>query len=157
MTNAALRAFSVARGKDRFEEHHNIGIGVLSFKVTTQDCPGELLIVELAHHTKGGPGRHLHYAQDEWFYIIEGEYLFEVEEQRFRFGPGDSLLVPRRIPHVWAYRGGQPGRILITFNPAGPMEGFFRATTEANAMPPLDPAFFRKYDMELIGPPLNLD
>lgn len=157
MTGTDLQAFSVARGKDRFGEHHDIGIGIISFKVATQDSGGELLIVELAHHTKGGPGRHFHYAQDEWFYILEGEYAFEVEEKRFQFGPGDSLFVPRKIPHVWAYCGRQPGRILITFTPAGLMEGFFRETAEVNAMPPLDPAFFRKYDMELIGPPLKLD
>lgn len=157
MTQMPRQAFEVTQGQDRLREHHDIGIGTVAFKVATQDSHGELLVVELNHHTKGGPGRHFHYEQDEWFYILEGQYIFEVQEERFRLRTGDSMFIPRVIPHVWAYAGGQPGRILITFNPAGPMEAFFRETTKANAMPPLDPVFFRTYGMELIGPPLALD
>ena len=25
---------------------------------------------------KGGPARHLHYKEDEWFYVLEGSYEF---------------------------------------------------------------------------------
>ncbi len=50
--------------------------------------------------------------------------------------PGDSVLGPRRVPHVWAYTGAGPGRILIAFTPAGKMEAFFRDITRADAMPP---------------------
>ena len=27
---------------------------------------------------KGGPPRHVHFEQDEWFYVIKGDYVFEV-------------------------------------------------------------------------------
>ena len=58
--------------------------------------------------------------------MMEGEYVFEVGQERMRLRPGDSLLAPRRVPHVWAYVGETPGKILIGFQPAGKMETFFQ-------------------------------
>ena len=71
--------------------------------------------------------------------------------------PGDSLMAPRRVPHVWAHIGDARGRMLIAFMPAGQMEAFFREVTRADAMPPQDPALWRAHGMELLGPPLALD
>ena len=66
----------IAAGADRFGEERSLGISSLAFKVCPPDSRG-LLIVEHTFHTRGGPARHLHYAQDEWFYALEGEFLFE--------------------------------------------------------------------------------
>ena len=71
--------------------------------------------------------------------------------------PGDSLLAPRSVPHVWAYVGNGRGRILVAFMPAGAMEAFFREVTKANAMPPQDPQLWRAHGMELLGPPLPVE
>jgi len=56
---------------------------------------------------RGGLPRHIHYEQEEWFYFVEGsdEVLMEVGETKLRLKPGDSVLVPRNVPHVWAYLG----------------------------------------------------
>jgi quercetin dioxygenase-like cupin family protein len=149
-------ALRVPAGEDRFGEHRGLGISAINFKVTTQDSNG-LLILENTFQSKGGPARHLHHDQDEWFYAIEGEFIFEVGQERIRLKPGDSLLAPRRVPHVWAYVGDTIGRILITFMPAGKMESFFREVTKANAMPPQDPELWRAHGMELLGPPLSVE
>ncbi len=146
-------ALWVAAGEDRFGEQRGLGISTIAFKVVPQDSRG-LLILENTFHAKGGPARHLHYDQDEWFYALEGEFMIEVGQDRWRLGPGDSLLAPPQVPHVWAYIGDARGRILITFLPAGTMEAFFRAVTQANAMPPQDPEVWRAHGMELLGPPL---
>jgi quercetin 2,3-dioxygenase len=98
----------------------------------------------------------LHYEQDEWFYAVEGEFIIELGQEKFRLNPGDSLLAPRMVPHVWAYSGDTHGRILIAFMPAGKMEAFFRNVMKANTMPPLDPELWRAHGMELLGPPLTL-
>lgn len=42
------------------------------------------------------------------------------------------------------------------FLPAGQMEAFFRKVTRADAMPMPDPALWRAYGMELVGPPLAI-
>jgi hypothetical protein len=61
-----IRPFKVARDGDRYAVHRDVGIGTLSFKVTTADSNGAFLVAEIAHHAKGGPPRHLHRDQDEW-------------------------------------------------------------------------------------------
>jgi quercetin 2,3-dioxygenase len=146
----------IVAGKDRFEEHRGLGISSITFKVATQDSH-DILIIENSFREKGGPAKHLHYNQDEWFYVLEGEFVFEVGPEKFKLSPGDSLLAPQKIPHVWAFTGGTSGRILIAFMPAGKMEAFFREVTKVNAMPPQDPEFWRVHDMELLGPPLDVN
>ena len=140
--------------KDQFGENRSIGVINITFKVTPKTSDG-IFIIENTFHAKGGPAKHFHYDQDEWFYVVEGEFLFEIGEERFKLQPGDSVLAPRKIPHVWAYTGNNLGRKLIAFLPAGKMEAFFREVTRANAMPPLDPELWSSHGMELIGPPLN--
>jgi len=146
---------NVKSGHDRFEERRGLGVSVISFKVVPQDS-SELLILENVFHSKGGPARHLHYEQDEWFYVTEGVFDFEVDGDKYTLGPGDSLLGPRKVPHVWAHVGDGRGRILIVFSPAGLMEMFFREVTKTNAMPLQDPALWKAHGMELLGPPLQL-
>lgn len=146
----------VSAGEDRFGEYRSLGISSIAFKVTPRSSDG-LLILENTFHAKGGPARHLHYEQDEWFYVAEGEFVLEVGEERYRLRPGDSVLAPRKVPHVWAYTGSGQGRMLIAFLPAGKMEAFFREVTQANAMPPQNPEVWRAHGMELLGPPLAVE
>jgi len=143
----------VAAGADQFGEVRSLGISTIAFKIVPQDSNG-LFIIENTFHAKGGPARHLHYEQDEWFYAVEGEFIVEVGSKQFSLIAGDSLLAPRNVPHVWAYVGEQVGRMLITFMPAGKMESFFREVTKANAMPPQDPTLWQAHGMALLGPPL---
>ncbi len=149
-------AMRVAAGADRFGEQIGLGITTIAFKVTPPNL-GDLIILEITRLAKGGPARHLHYEQDEWFYILEGEFQFEVGGERLHLQPGDSLLAPRQIPHVWAFVGDARGRVLVMFTPAGKMEAFFREASKANARPPQDPAFWRAHGMELLGPPLPVE
>ena len=149
-------AWQVKAGEDRFGESRGLGISVIDFKVVPQDENG-LLVIENTFQAKGGPARHLHHDQDEWFYAVESNFIIEVGSERFHLQPGDSLLAPRQIAHVWAHVGKARGRMLIAFMPAGKMEAFFREVTKANAMPPQDPALWRAHGMELMGPPLLVE
>lgn len=146
----------VAAGADRFDLRRGLGVSTITFKVTPQDSDG-LLILENIFHAKGGPARHLHYTQDEWFYAVEGEFLMEVGDNRMTLRPGDAVLAPRGVPHVWASVGDEGGRILVAFQPAGQMEAFFRVVTAADAMPPQDPELWSAHGMKLLGPPLPIE
>jgi mannose-6-phosphate isomerase-like protein (cupin superfamily) len=137
----------VAAGADREGESRRLGISTIAFKVSAS-APSDSFILENSFLAKGGPARHLHYDQDEWFYVLEGSFQFEVGAERFHLHPGDSLLVPRRVPHVWAFVGETRGRILVAFFPGGNMEAFFREVTRANAMPFQDPELWRAHGME---------
>lgn len=146
----------VAAGEDRFGEDRGLGISVMDFKVATRDAGGGLFVLEQTFRGKGGPARHLHHEQDEWFYALEGEFIVEVGSERTVLRAGDSVVAPRRVPHVWAFTGGGTGRLLVAFAPAGSMEAFFREITRANAMPPQDPALWQAHGMDLLGPPLQV-
>ena len=145
----------VAAGEDVFGEAL-VAAGTLAFKVVPPD-PNGLLIFEMTLTQKGGPARHLHHNQDEWFYAIQGQFIFEVGQERLQLNPGDSIFGPRGIPHVWAYVGDTPGRLLFTFMPAGKMVAFLREIAKANAPAPQEPEFWRVYDLELVGPPLAIE
>jgi mannose-6-phosphate isomerase-like protein (cupin superfamily) len=145
-------ALLVPAGEDRRGELHGLGVSTIAFKLIQPD--GGLLVLENTFHQPGGPPRHLHLEQDEWFYALEGEFTIEVGAERHVLRPGDSVLGPRRVPHVWAFTGGGRGRILVAFTPAGQMEAFFREVTKADAMPTQDPAVWRAHGMEVVGPPL---
>jgi quercetin dioxygenase-like cupin family protein len=145
----------VAAGHDRFGEIRGLGISTIQIKIIPQDMDG-ILILENTFHAKGGPPKHSHHAQDEWFYCLEGEFVLEVGDQRFDLKPGDSVLAPRQVPHVWAHVGETTGRMLITFSPSGQMEAFFREVNKANAMPPQTPELWSAHGMQLLGAPLKV-
>lgn len=143
----------LAQGQDLEGRRRDLGVSTVQFKVAGLGTPG-MFLLENSFHAKGGPARHLHVGQEEWFYVTEGAFVLEVGETRFLLGPGDSVLAPRQVPHVWAHVGEGSGRILVGFSPAGQMEAFFREVTAAGAMAPQDPQLWRAYGMELVGPPL---
>jgi quercetin dioxygenase-like cupin family protein len=143
----------VTAGQDRLGEAHSRGFSSILFKVLPRETNGGLFIIEHAGLVKGGPPLHLHLYQEEWFYVMEGEVLFQIGDSRKKLLAGDSILGPRGVPHTFSAVGEKPGRMLIAFNPAGKMEDFLRATAIPN--PPVqDAAFFRRYEMELVGPPI---
>jgi mannose-6-phosphate isomerase-like protein (cupin superfamily) len=157
MSTEPATAVYLRRGHDRFDEQHDMGIGRLSFKVTDAESQGALVICEIAHHTPGGPPRHVHPEQDEWFTVIEGHYQITVGEELFDLEPGDSVFGPRGVSHTWAYVGSGGGRLLFVISPAGQMEDFLRALSDSQQMAPQDPAFWQRYGLELLGPPLLAD
>jgi quercetin dioxygenase-like cupin family protein len=156
MDNSTQAPVFVPAGEDRLGEQRGLGVSSLRFKMSGAET-NDLFVVQNEFHRPGGPARHLHYHQDEWFYAVEGEFVLEVGEERFTLQAGDSVFAPRNVPHVWACTSPAGGRMLITFAPAGQMEAFFREVTKANAMPPQDPALWRAHGMELLGPPLALE
>ncbi len=145
----------IGAGQDRFGESHSRGFSSILFKIAPQETNGGMFIIEHTNLVKGGPPLHMHPHQEEWFYVIEGEVLFQLGDERKRLSAGESVLGPRAVPHTFSSIGEKPGRMLIAFSPAGKMEEFMRATAIPN--PPIqDAAFFRLYEMELIGPPLSV-
>lgn len=159
-TGPIAKPIRVSAGADREGKKHAIGVSSTTYKILTQDTGGALFVLEQANDKKGGPPRHLHHDVDEIFYALDGEYIIEVGSERFHLKPGDCVLGPREIPHAWAFAGGSPGRLLISFAPAGKMEAFFNERDNRGIKPGAytnDAAFMHAYGMELIGPPLVLE
>jgi quercetin dioxygenase-like cupin family protein len=149
----------VPNGRNRFEQELVIwGMIPLQIKVSTRDTAGSLFVFEHADMGRGGPPRHFHYEQDEWFYALKGEFAFEVGDERFTLRPGDSLFAPRMVPHAWAYVGDEPGTLLLAVQPAGSLEAFFMENCEMDRPPTPEEAdrSFAAHGMRVVGPPLDL-
>jgi mannose-6-phosphate isomerase-like protein (cupin superfamily) len=44
--------------------------------------------------------RHVHEREDELFFVLEGEHVFEIGDEEFRIGPGGTAFGPRGVPHA---------------------------------------------------------
>jgi mannose-6-phosphate isomerase-like protein (cupin superfamily) len=141
----------VSAGQDRTGHPHSLGFSTLCFKVLTADTGGNLFAIEHTNLMPGtGPALHLHYSQDEWFYVMEGRVAFQVDQKRLQLGKGESVLGPRRVPHAFSAVDG-PAHMLIAFTPADKMEQYF---IDAVAHPKLAATedFINRYDMKWLGP-----
>jgi mannose-6-phosphate isomerase-like protein (cupin superfamily) len=125
------KGIKVDAGKDRFDESISLHEGDIFYcKVSTKDTDGDIYIFESTRGKKGGPPLHYHFEQDEWWYILEGEFLFKVGEQTFTAKAGDSVFGPRMIPHAFAKVNEGSSKLLMAFQPAGKMEEHFKAVSE---------------------------
>ena len=158
----AAHATRVAAGTDRENKAHAVGVSHTTYKVLTRETGGALFVMEQGNQKKGGPSRHIHHGEDEVFYAMEGEYIVEVGGETVHLHAGDCVLGPRGIPHSWAFVGNTPGRLLLSYAPAGKMEAFFNEL-ERLAGPgaysssiPNGAELMRAYGMERVGPPLAI-
>ena|SRR5215207_4280236 len=151
----------VRAGQDRFQEHQRMiwGLIPLSIKLSGQDTGGEVLLFEHPDMGKGGPPRHVHFEQDEWFYVVKGDFVFEVGGETHRLRAGDTLFAPRNVPHGWAHVGEEPGTLLTLVSPVGLFETFILDTTRHPTLPSPDEVerAFAAHGMKVVGPPLAVD
>jgi mannose-6-phosphate isomerase-like protein (cupin superfamily) len=154
-------AFVVEAGGDRNSKPLSVVGEGITIKVSSRDTNGAFTIFEDVTPPLGGPPLHVHHVQDEWWYILEGELVFEVDGKEFHAGPGDSVFAPHGSRHAFMNPGKSPARSLITVVPGG-LDLFFEEVSaaaltaaEAEANPQLLAELFRKHGMELLGPPLS--
>jgi len=151
--------FKVNAGEARLGGHYEMkGVtrNVLDLKIASSDTNGNLTFFEQnGFKANGGPPLHIHLYQDEFFYIIEGEYLFRVGDEYFQMKPGDTIFLPRNVQHAFAQLTDK-GRVIVSYMPAGKMEDFFK-TTDAWTSPPSAAEIadvFEAHDMKVTGPTL---
>lgn len=159
VTPAANLPPLVRAGEDRYGFPRNVPNGSSTFKTSSADAHNGLFVMEHHHTVKGGPPRHIHSVEDEWFYVLEGDYLVEVGGHLLKLTAGDSALGPKGIPHAFAFNGTGTGRILILFAPAGRMEAYFDLREKepggfASYKP--NPERMRAFGLEPAGPPLDV-
>jgi quercetin dioxygenase-like cupin family protein len=155
----APAGFVTPSGQGRFGEQTALfgGSSPNDIKVSGRDTAGQLAVFEYVGRVRGGPPLHVHPDQDEMFFIHEGEYLFQVGDARHRIGAGDTIFLPRAVPHTFAQVSGE-GRMLFAFTPAGDMEDYFRALAALAGPPSVEEetALFARYGMRRLGPGLEV-
>ena len=63
-------------------------------KVSGKDTEGRCVIFDTIRHKKVGPAFHLHTDCDEWFFVRDGEFKFQVGDKTLRLKSGDSPWSP---------------------------------------------------------------
>jgi mannose-6-phosphate isomerase-like protein (cupin superfamily) len=151
--------FKTDAGTDRFRKPINLfDLDTFFTKVSAKDTDGDLYVYESSRIKKGGPNLHLHYDQDEWWYILEGEFAIKVGDKMHQVNPGDSVFGPRGVPHAFSKIGDGIGRMLITFQPAGKMEACFIAISEGQMKGKTEAEqdnFRKEHGFERLGPPID--
>lgn len=124
----------------------------------------------LEHQARHGdsPPLHLHRNEDEIFYVLAGDFRFQVGDEERRLSAGETFFAPKGVPHTYRVESSEGGRWL-TITSKGDFERFVRAMSrpaERSELP--DPrgaptpgevkalaAMARSHGIELVGPPLH--
>lgn len=95
-------------------------LGALSTtKATGEQARGAFGLVEQLIPAGFASPYHVHHAEDESFYVLEGEATFICDGQKLEARPGSYIFGPRGIPHGFRVEGSTPARMLILATPPG--------------------------------------
>lgn len=97
-------------------------------------------IFELNSPPGAGIPLHVHSREDEFIYILEGEFEVTLGEKVFKATAGDQLNFIRNIPHGYTNTGSTPTKSLWFISPGKNQEHFF---DELKRFPPGPPDLAR--------------
>jgi quercetin dioxygenase-like cupin family protein len=155
------RGFKITAGEGRIHGHltlKGVNSNIMDLKISGKDTNGDLAIFEQTSISQGrGTPLHVHHFQDEIFYVMDGEYYFQAGEEKFKLKVGDSIFLPRKVPHAWTQVSAK-GKMTVTFQPAGKMEEFFVTMAGLKKEPTQEEIarIFADNEMQVVGPPLKI-
>ena len=150
--------FIVADGKSRFGDVVKfLGVHPNDLKISSKDTGGQLSVFEYTGFGKAGPMLHMHFEQDEIFMVTEGEYRFVVGKDTHELKAGQTIFLPRGIPHTWIQLSDK-GKMTYMLQPAGKMEEFFILMNSLKEKPSPEEMdrIHAAHQMKVMGPPLSL-
>jgi quercetin dioxygenase-like cupin family protein len=121
--------------------------GWISFVATGEQTGGAHGLIETANNPATGVRLHVHEREDETWFVLEGEYVFQVGDQTFHAHPGDYAFGPRGVPHRYANETASIARALIMVTPAG-FEGFWRESARLGKDAAAHEALGQKYGVK---------
>lgn len=92
---------------------------------------------------------HVHYADDEAWYVLEGTLAFKLGDQKIEAHAGTAVFAPRGVPHTYGNTYATPARYLLIMTPA-----IRRLIDELHTSSGRDfaamQAIYRRYNSEII-------
>lgn len=149
------------RKPDGTDERAHAQSGMFDIEVVrSSDSDGRLAVFVFPsgdHHLYRGAPLHVHHEQDEWLYILAGEFVAEVGGKRMRLKPGDSLLMPMKVPHRWSVAQEQRCGAIHLYSPAGLMETDWSPVAQDTDPKNMEArkAEFERHGLTLLGVPLG--
>src|SRR5829696_2771052 len=139
-------------------------LGMLEIvKISGASTNGDYGLIEVTVRAREGSPWHVHPDEDEWFYVLAGEFTVYVGDERLSLPAGSFAFGPKGVPHTFiAETDG--AKALIGFQPFL-FEGFLNevgeSATERVLPPPLEapPDMARlipigsRNGIEILGPP----
>lgn len=136
---------------------------LMLFKATGANNGETFSLIEQTLPPGFSPPLHVHHAEDEAFYVLEGMVTFVCGEQWWHAEPGAFVYLPREIAHGFLVEGNEPARLLQFTFPAG-LERFHAEMGQpapSLTLPPMAPPDMAKmqelaikYHFDIVGPPL---
>lgn len=145
-----------ARGLTILDSH----VDVLASNANTG---GRAFIIIESSQPGAGPPLHKHTNEDEFFYILEGTYMFLIDGKQVTATVGTSLLAPAGSIHAFANMGQGVGRMMVMTLPRNSQtpstfEKAFEETHAAcmvnDASPERITNIFEPAGVSFLGPPL---
>jgi mannose-6-phosphate isomerase-like protein (cupin superfamily) len=97
------------------------------------EATGGAISVLMARHKPGeGPPDHVHFNQEEMFFILEGTYELTIGDQTATVGPDTIVFIPRNVGHRFKNVGDTTGRMLDWSLPGG-QDHYFKAISDLAA------------------------
>jgi mannose-6-phosphate isomerase-like protein (cupin superfamily) len=136
----------------------------MTIKSSASTTLGQFGLVEALVPPGNSPALHIHHAEDEIFWIIEGHLTYRCGDETFPAAPGSYVRLPRGVPHTFVVEGDSNARYLILYVPGGAERFFLEAgrPAEGDGLPPPGPMDFElmarisaKFKMEIVGPPMK--
>jgi quercetin dioxygenase-like cupin family protein len=96
------------------------------FLQTAADTGGVYLRTETFHppHSPAEP-EHVHPFQESRCEVLSGSLCFRIAGNVRRVGPGESVDIPRNVPHYFWNEGDEEAHAIQEFRPALNIEDFF--------------------------------
>jgi quercetin dioxygenase-like cupin family protein len=132
-------------------------LGLPTFiKATGEQTGGAFGLVEHVAPVGFESPYHVHHAEEEVFFVLEGEVTFVSGDRKFTGTAGSYVFLPREIPHGYKITGDKPARFLVMITPAG-FEQFVLDMSEPTPSDgPPDRAklmsLVGKYNVDILGP-----
>jgi len=105
----------------------------------------------------GGPPLHMHTEQAETFYVAEGLFKFQIDEDELIGKKGMTIFIPKGTPHCYLNIAEEAGTLISVLTP-GVHDGFILDVREAEqngaSIEELT-ALAEKNGTVIIGPPLK--
>jgi quercetin dioxygenase-like cupin family protein len=100
--------------------------------LTTEASGGAISVIMGWHKPGEGPPDHVHFSQEEMFFIVEGTYEVAVGGQTSTAGTGAIVFIPRNVVHRFRNVGDTTACMLDWSLPGG-QDHYFKAISELAA------------------------
>jgi quercetin dioxygenase-like cupin family protein len=114
---------------------------LMQWKLEPDRSMGFCSVVEVVMRRGEEPPLHVHAYEDELYYVLEGKLTFYVGRELFEVGPGDTVFLPRRVPHAFSVsKASGVGRLLLVISPSNTLSRYFDVMGEPGSVADVPPA-----------------